>query len=66
MLRYSLNKKNFAKLQKILNRGSNDFLEPFSRKKFFPDNVLKNIYKAIEVYKVDKKTKDEIESHSDN
>ena len=45
---------------------TNEFLEPFSRKTFIPENVLNIIYRAIDVYKEDKKTKDEIESFFDN
>ena len=41
-------------------------MDPFSKKMFFPENVMNIIYRAIEVYKEDKKTKDEIESYYDN
>jgi len=45
---------------------TNEFLEPLTRKQFFLENVLKLVYRAIAVYKEDKKTKDEIESYYDN
>jgi len=45
---------------------TNEVLEPFSRKKYYPDNILKILYKAIAVYKEDKKTKEVIESFYDN
>jgi len=45
---------------------TNEVLEPFSRKKYYPENILKILYKAIAVYKEDKKTKEDIESYYDN
>jgi len=39
---------------------TNEFLEPSTRKQFFPENVLKIVYRAIAVYKEDKKTKDDL------
>jgi len=45
---------------------TNEVMDPFLKKKYFPENVMKIIYIAIEVYKDDKKTKDEIESFFDN
>jgi len=45
---------------------TNAVMDPFSKKMFFPENVMNIIYRAIEVYKEDKKTKDEIESFHDN
>jgi len=45
---------------------TNEVMDPFSRKKVFPENVMEIIYRVIEVYKEDKKTKDEIESFFDN
>ncbi len=45
---------------------TNDILEPFTRKQFFPEHVLKLVNTAIAVYKEDKKTKDETESYYDN
>jgi len=45
---------------------TNEVLEPFTRKQFFPEHVLKIVYIDIAVYKEDKKIMDEIESYSDN
>ena len=45
---------------------TNEVMDPFSRKSFYKRNVMKIIYRAIDVYKEDKKTKDEIESFFGN
>jgi len=45
---------------------TNEVLEPFSRKKYYLENILNILYKAIAVYKEDKKAKEVIESYYDN
>jgi len=43
-----------------------EVLEPFSRKKYYPEHIMKILYKAIAVYKKDKKTKEVVDYFSDN
>jgi len=43
-------------ISKLIQDGllTNEVMDPFTKKKYFPENVMKIIYRAIEVYEEDK------------